>query len=279
MPRFALVLALLLCSLIPCGADEPPSYQVPYRLTNTLHVLVRAKINGKGPYNLIIDTGAPLLFVATKVGKELGLTSDDKGWTVLDRFEMEGGVVQEKVKCRVETPFQLEGMNGMGMAGAELHGIIVYTVLAHYRMEFDFTRDKMKWTKLEGFKPPPPVGISTKGGGSAGGLEIIGGMMKFLGFLSGSRSAPTQAPRGFLGISLSEGNDIVSIKAILPKSPADEAGLKAGDRIDEVDGKGVRRISDLHQATARLTAGAEVRLTVRRGEEKMEIAVKAGDGL
>ena len=34
----------------------------------------------------------------------------------------------------------------MGFAGAELHGIIGYNVLARYRMEIDFTRDKMTWT-------------------------------------------------------------------------------------------------------------------------------------
>lgn len=279
MPRrFAIVIVLLACVAVPARADEPETYQVPYRLTNTLHLLVRAKINGKGPYNFIIDTGAPLLFVATKVGKELGLKSDNNGWCVLDRYEMEGGVVQEKVKCRIDTPFQLEGMNGMGMAGAELHGIIGYTVLAHYRMEFDFTRDKMTWTKLTDFKPPQPIGIGGKGGGQ-GGLEIIGGMMKVLGFLAGAKTAPVQAPRGFLGVSLTEGDDIVAIKAVLPKSPAADAGLLAGDRIDAVDGKGVRRISDLHQATAKLTAGQEVRLTILRNNEKMQLAVKAGDGL
>jgi len=279
MLRHFLTILTLLVLVVPLSADEPQVYQVPYRLTNTLHLLVRAKINGKGPYNLIIDTGAPLLFVATKVGKELGLKADDDGWTVLDRFELEGGLKQDKVKCRVDTPFQLEGMNGMGMAGAELHGIIGFTVLAQYRMEFDFTRDKMKWTRLANFKPPEPIGISGKGGGGAGGLEVVGGLMKFLGFLSGAKANPTQIPRGFMGIALAEANDMVTIKAILPKSPAADAGLLAGDAIDEVDGKAIQKISDLHQATIRVTPGAELRLMIRRNGDKKEIAVKTGDGL
>src|SRR5262245_51277374 len=107
--------AVLAILLSPAVADEPKKaeagreYQVPYRLTNTLHTLVRAKINGKGPFNFIIDTGAPLLFVSTAAGKKIGLSADKKGWTTLDCFEMEGGVVLDNVKCRVETPFQLEG--------------------------------------------------------------------------------------------------------------------------------------------------------------------------
>ena len=38
-------------------------------------------------------------------------------------------------------------MNGLGLAGVELHGMIGYNVLARYRMEIDFTRDKMTWTR------------------------------------------------------------------------------------------------------------------------------------
>jgi hypothetical protein len=46
----------------PIRADEPAkqapkSFHVPYRLTKPKHILVRARINGKGPYNFIIDTG------------------------------------------------------------------------------------------------------------------------------------------------------------------------------------------------------------------------------
>ena len=137
---------------------EQPSFQAPYRLTDTKHVLVRVKIDGKGPFNFIVDTGAPILFVSTPVGKKLGLEANDKGVTVLDKLEFEGGLALSGVKCRVETPFQLEGMNGMGLAGVELHGILGYTVLAKFRMEFDFTRDAMRWTPLD-WKPPPPQGI------------------------------------------------------------------------------------------------------------------------
>src|SRR5258708_38843783 len=114
--------------------SETKTYQVPFRLTSTNHVLVRVKINGKGPYNFILDTGAPALFVSTAVGNKLGVKANKQGWGTFDRFEIEGGVVMEKVKGRVENPFQLEGMNGLGLAGAELHGMIGYTILARYRL-------------------------------------------------------------------------------------------------------------------------------------------------
>jgi len=47
------------------------AYKVPYRLTLTNHYLVRVKVNGKGPFNFLVDTGAPYLFVSTEAAKKV----------------------------------------------------------------------------------------------------------------------------------------------------------------------------------------------------------------
>src|SRR6266704_386511 len=80
----------------PAKAGEWKAIEVPYRLTDVKHVLIRAKINGKGPFNFILDTGAPALFVSTAVCKKLGIEPDKNGWGAFDRFEIEGGVVVAK---------------------------------------------------------------------------------------------------------------------------------------------------------------------------------------
>ncbi len=252
-----------------------PSFQVPYRLTELQHVVVRVKINGQGPFNFLVDTGAPIMFVAVPVAKKVGLATEAKGLTTLDRLEIEGGALLTKVKCRVETPFQLEGMNGLGLAGVELHGILGYTVLARYRLEFDFNRPKMVWTLLD-FEPPPPVGIKGKG---SGGLEMIGGLMKVLGMLAGFKAAPESLPRGFWGLQLAEGAGAAVVEAVLPKSPAAAAGLQAGDRIELVQGQSVRSPADVRRRSAQVTAGQAIRLTIVRGEGKKEITITAGEGL
>ena len=51
-------------------------FQVPYRLTETNHFLVRARINGKGPFNFLVDSGAPALFIATETAKKIGIKPD-----------------------------------------------------------------------------------------------------------------------------------------------------------------------------------------------------------
>ena len=64
---------------------------MPYRVTNFNHVMVRAKINGQGPFNFIVDTGTPALFVADAVADKIGVKKDKKGWGTFDTFEIEGG--------------------------------------------------------------------------------------------------------------------------------------------------------------------------------------------
>jgi hypothetical protein len=269
-----------LCLAPPARADEAvkkkevQSFRVPYRLTVPKHVLVRAKINGKGPYNFILDTGAPALFVSTALCKKLGVAPDRTGWGTFDRFEIEGGVVLTKVRGRVETPFQLEGMNGMGLAGAELHGIIGYNILARYRMEIDFTSDKLVWTPLD-FKP---LGLNRRGG-SAGNLEIMGSLMKMMGAFLGKQADPEVRTRGFLGIELADGDDSPMVRSVLAKGPAGLAGVRAGDRLTHFQGRSVLNTEDVHRFARKLTPGTTVQLTVVRGGEKKDITFKTGEGL
>ncbi len=267
----------------PAPAQEKPvlgakSFQVPYRLTVPKHIMVRAKINGKGPFNFILDTGAPALFVSTAVCKKLGIEPDRNGWGVFDRFEIEGGVVVPKAKGRIEDPFQLEGMNGLGLAGAELHGIIGYNILARYRMEIDLSRDRMTWTPLN-FEPAKPAGLGDKGGSGAGGLEVMGSIMKMLGGFLGRKPAPEVTPRGFLGLELEDGEELPAVKSVLADGPAGKAGLKSGDRVSHIQGRGVLNSDDVLRLARKILPGDAVTLTVLRDKETKEIHFNAGEGL
>jgi hypothetical protein len=255
------------------------SYQIPYRLTDTNHVLVRVKINNKGPFNFIIDTGAPALFVATSVANKLGIKPDKAGWGNFDRFEIEGGAVEIKARGCVETPFQVEGINALGLAGTELHGIIGYSILGRYRMEFDFTRDKMRWTRLN-YDPGLPKAIKSKGQPAAS-LDAIGSFMKVLALLLEKKPPAKVVPRGFLGIELAPANKGkgVLIKAVLAKSPAALAGLQSGDVITEFQGDEVSAIEEVQDRAARLHPGQKARFTVHHKGTDRKIVVKAGEGL
>ena len=195
---------------------------VPFRLTDTHHTLVRVKINGKGPFNFIVDTGCPVMLISEPVGKKLGL---DKGWATLDTLTMEGGLELKNVKARVETPFQIEGMNGMGLAGVELHGLMGYTVLAKYKMDFDFTKLKMTWTPVK-TEPLPPQPL--KGKAATGGLDAMVSILRIFSLIAGIGPAPPPQPRGFFGFELEEKNERVTVAKVLAKEPRGRSRLESG---------------------------------------------------
>lgn len=272
-------LSLLLVSPGLAEDNQPPKkkvIQVPYRLTATQHVLVRAKINGKGPFNFILDTGAPALFVSTAVGKKLDLRADKSEWATLDKFTLEGGATVPKAKARIEDPFQLEGMNGLGLAGAHLDGIIGYTILSRFRIEFDFTKDKLAFTPLD-FDPPAPQGL---GGGAVGtgGLDTMAAIMKFVGGWLGKKAEPEIILPGFFGLELTENKGEVHVKSVLSQSPAEKAELEVGDQINLVQGKKVSSAIEFRREASKIPAGSDARLTLTRKGEKKEIKVPLGRG-
>ncbi len=278
--RWWMLCAALVCPAKAARADDAKpdakALHVPYRLTTTQHVLVRAKINGKGPFNFIVDTGAPVLFLANKVAEKAGLSSGRGGQVRIGRFEIEGGVVVENVTGKADDLFQLEGMNGMGLAGTELHGVIGYNVLARYRIEYDFTRDKLVWTPL-GYRPPAFSGL---GGKSApAGLQAIGGMMKFLGGMMGLKANFAVQPRGFLGAEFADGEGGVRVARVLPGGPADKAGLKAGDRVRKLGDDEIDEAGEIAKKLAKSPEGAKVTLTVDRGGRERVITIELGKGL
>jgi hypothetical protein len=282
-----LLLAILLAFPAFTHADEPKRIElkkdakpglVPYRLTDTHHTLVRIKINGKGPFNFVVDTGCPVLLIAEPVGEKLGLKTT-KGWATLDKLELEGGLELTKVKARVETPFQIEGMNSMGLAGVELHGLMGYTVLAKYKMEFDYTKKQMAWTPLKS-EPLPPMPLP-KGAkdSSGGGMEIMIAMVKMLTFFAGIGPAPAPQPRGFFGFELDQQEKTVLVTRVLADSPAAKAGLQKGDRILSVESKDINDVAGVLQHAAKIIAGKTLTLSIERNHEKRELKITAGDGL
>jgi len=283
--RYLITAGLLGLVFAPAGAADKketppkkaaPTYEIPYRLTDTKHVLVRVKLNGKGPFNFIIDTGAPAMIMTEAVAKKVG-AKEDNGWVTFDKVELEGGLPIPNPRGIAIDMFQLKGMNSMGLAGVELHGVIGYNVLAQYRIEYDFTDTKLKWTPVD-YKVSAPKRIVDKGG-SQGGLEFIGTMMQFLSALGGIKPNFEVQPRGFLGAELAADKEDVVVKSVLAGGPADKAGLKAGDRIEAAKGKSVRSADDLLEAVKKLPEGATLKLSVKRGEDTKDISVELGRGL
>jgi hypothetical protein len=249
---------------------------VPYRLTDSQHVLVRAKINGRGPFNLILDTGAPAVFITRAVAEKAGVSTDAHGWATFERFEIEGGVILPKVKSRVEDLVQLQGMNTLGLAGVELHGVIGYNVLACFRITYDFTADKLTFDYLPDFHPPDPERLRAEGGNE---LQMLGPFLKLLAALTGLRANFAVVPRGFVGIEVAAEQDQVVVRRVYPNSPAAQAGLQAGDIITAVRAYSVDGPQDLQRALRRASVGSRHTFTINRQGKTLEVTIELGRGL
>jgi len=281
-----LALVLVAISLAPDDPDHAKApdvgtaYKVPYRLTLTNHYLVRVKIDGKGPFNFLVDTGAPYLFVSTEAAKKIGLEAAPKGeyWTKLDRLDLEGGATLKDVKARVEDPFQLVGMNALGLPGASIDGILGFTVLARFKMEFDPTTDRMTWTRLD-YEPKEPFiprNANLTPLPEVQAMNAMGPMMKLMAVFVGKQPEDVLHPQGLLGIEVDEHLKVV---AVLPDSPASKAGVRVGDVLVKIKDKDLSARSAAHEAIALIRPGDRVALSIDRAGQIIEMTLTASEGL
>ena len=309
--RWRLALVFLLSTLVVSAAissklvgdvKPPPEkhipqlgkqFQVPYQLTDTNHFLVRARINGKGPFNFLVDSGAPALFIASETAKKIGIKpNQSEFWTPIDRLDLEGGAYLIGIKARVDDPFQLVGMNALGLPGTSIDGILGFTILARFRLEIDLTRDRMVWTRLD--HEPPDIAVPKSKVGEQGGAPIgiqamsaLGPLAKGLAFLMGKQPAVDHQPRGFLGLEWSEkdnaGRKVVFIVAVLDGSPAARSGIRPGDQIVRLNDHDIDSLKDAQTALANIHAGEQIALIVDRGPSSpnrvLRLTLTVGDGL
>jgi serine protease Do len=69
------------------------------------------------------------------------------------------------------------------------------------------------------------------------------------------------------------GGRAVVVAAVDEKSPSEAAGLKAGDVVTQVSGTKTERPLDFHRALVEAGPGEQVTLSVRRGEERLNLAL------
>jgi membrane-associated protease RseP (regulator of RpoE activity) len=250
-------------------AGEAKPAKVPFELLQTQHIVVNVKINGKGPYRLVFDTGAPITLLNSKIAKEAGVLDGGNPGTdgpavafaipKIKTFEM-GGLKATNLPTMV---MDHPTVAAMDKALGPVQGIVGLTFFGHYRFTIDYQAKEMTFTPIQ-FTPP----------------DVTKAMFALL---SGAAPKRVLAPAGQWGFSVSKDTkDMepgVTVKEVLPGSPAATAGLKVGDRLLTLDGRWTDAVADCYQAAVHVRPGMTARLNVLRDGKEVELTVKVQAGL
>ncbi len=79
---------------------------------------------------------------------------------------------------------------------------------------------------------------------------------------------------GIIGIQLAEKDGEACIEMVMPKSPAEAAGLKAKDIVTHINGQSAPNVMELRNLMRRHLPGETVHITVKRGRKTLEFAIK-----
>ncbi|MFO0965685.1 MAG: aspartyl protease family protein [Gemmataceae bacterium] len=264
--------------LIPAWtlADEPVKKLVPvpaavkFDLLKTQHMVVEVKINGKGPYRLIFDTGAPITLINNKVAKEAEVLPKDFKKPV---FALFGSMGQFKIKEMEVGNLKVEGMSTMVMdhptveaiskALGPIEGIVGMSFFGKYRMTLDYKNKEMTFVPVK-YEPP----------------DMMQTMLKMV--MGRSKDRAVLAPGGILGIQVDKaaGDEEpgVNVTAVLEGGPAAKAGFQAGDRLLTLDDRWTDSVVDCFYAASKLTPGrSAVAVILRKGKRvELKVATEAG---
>jgi Aspartyl protease/PDZ domain len=240
--RRTLLVMLLMAApmaVAPAWAEPPRETKgaVPFTMLLSNHMVVRAKINGKGPFRLIFDLGAPITLLSNQAAVESGTVQADaprlfvfgmRGEARIETLEL-GDLTARDVPAFVFDHPVLKALSDA--IGGRLDGIVGFTFFARYRTTIDYQAETMTFE---------PVDFKIR--------DLIGDLQNRL---EGPKVARERmlAPGGLWGLSVGEpagGLDAkgVPVTSVLPDAPAAAAGLKVGDVLTTLNGRWTASVAD-----------------------------------
>lgn len=267
---------LFLVFVLPATAQEPaPRLKaVPFDLLKTKHIVVNAKVNGKGPYRLIFDTGAPISLINNKVARESGMIAKNAPKPLLPLF---GSMGPAKIKNLEVGELKAPDVNAVVMDHPTLEaiskvlgpieGIVGFPFFARYKMTIDYQAKEMTFVP-NGYDPPDA-------------MEAMMGTILALADDTPQKKVLVPGAQWGLVLHKDEGDEDegVVVKEVLAGSAAAEAGLKAGDRLVTLDGRWTDSIAEAFTAAAQVKAGQSAKVVVKRDDKQMEIVIKPRRGV
>jgi membrane-associated protease RseP (regulator of RpoE activity) len=277
MKRFLPVLALI-CMPAVVRADAPSKVEtgpvtVPFELLKSGHMTVQVKVNGKGPYRLIFDTGAPITLVNNKIAKEAGLLKGmqqplfsffgNMGEVKIKELQVGGQKANDVATIVMDHPT----VEAISQVFGPIDGIVGFPFFARFKMTLDYKAKTLTFVP-NGFKPPDVMqaiitALSTGVTGASDGPKVLSPAAQW-GMLVHKDS--------------DDESDGVPVTDVLPGSAAAAAGMKTGDRLLTLDGRWTDTIGDLYTAAGYVQAGKSAVVVVKRGSKEVSLKVKPTAG-
>ncbi|HYV38414.1 MAG TPA: PDZ domain-containing protein [Gemmataceae bacterium] len=252
-------------------AEDDKPFKVPFETLKTQHIVIMVKLNGKGPYRLIFDTGAPTSIINNKIAKDSGVIAKD---AKLANGGLLGPVATNAIKTLEVGELKATNISTivadhptvtlMDKALGPVEGIIGLSLFGKYKMTIDYQAKEMTFVPSD-FTPP----------------DMMKSVMAML--TNPSPAKKVVAPAGQWGFSVTkDAKDTdagVSVKEVFAGGAAAAAGLKAGDRLLTLDGRWTDTVADCYQAASAVRPGMTARLVVLREGKEVELTVKVATGL
>jgi aspartyl protease/PDZ domain-containing protein len=262
-----------LCVLGAVPSDSPAPVTVPFELLKTKHMVIKVKVNGKGPYPVIFDTGAPVMLLNNKVAKESGLITQAMKPSLFNPF---GSVGQMKIKSLEVGDLKAADVSTVVMDHptveliskflGPVEGIVGFPFFARYKMTIDYQAKQLTFVP-NGYDPPDA-------------LQSL--MASVTAIVENKPKTKVLAASGQWGLVLDPGNADeagVTVREVRPGSAAEHAGLKSGDRLLTLDGRWTDTVADAYLAAGFVKAGVAAKVRVQRGTTEIELIVKPRAGL
>ena len=156
---FVACVFVIVCTHLVYTQNKPEVVAVPFTFERS-SVIVQVKVNGKGPYNMLLDTGAEQCAVDLNAASELSLklTPIGRGKTVatgkkentlfLTRLpQIEIGSLNARDLLAVATDFSKISQR----IGIPIHGVVGYNFLINRIVQFDYPKRVVRFYSVSPF--------------------------------------------------------------------------------------------------------------------------------
>jgi membrane-associated protease RseP (regulator of RpoE activity) len=273
--RSLLAILAAVLVLVPVQADEPAvkPVVVPFEMLSSGHMAVQVKVNGKGPYKLIFDTGAPVVLLSNRISRDARLL---KGADMAP-FALLGGVGEAQVKTLEVGGLKVDNLKAVVMDHplveamsrrlGPIDGIVGFPFFARFKMTIDYQARKLSF--VPGKYRPGDVLQSLQN-------ALLQRMM-------GSPAPRLLAPAAQWGMVAAKRADDeepgVNLREVVANSAAARAGLKAGDRLLTIDDRWTDTLEDVFTITGSIKPGTAVSVRVERDGKEVTVTVKPAAGM